>query len=300
MATCALFVLGCAGTPPRPAVVAQPERSEIEHLDGPLIVHDVGFDEPESVIYDPSCDCYLVSNVVGGAREADDQSFISRVRPDGRVEALKWIDASRPGVELHAPKGMAIAAGLLYVADLDQLRRFDLATGRQLGSTRIPGATFLHDVTLASDGMLYVTDSGLGPGLSPAGGDAVYAVTQGGAIRLLSRSRELGEPSGIWAAPGRLWVVGFGSGELFSLDLQNGFRVDVARPPKGSLDGLALFRGRVFVSSWEGHVVYERTEQGFREHIALADAVADLDVDPRRARLLMTHYRDNALSIHQL
>src|SRR5262249_57870813 len=72
-----------------------------------IIVKDVGLATPESILYDAAADLYLVSNINGGPAEVDDNGFISRVTPDGKVAALKWIDGAKPDVKLHAPKGKA-------------------------------------------------------------------------------------------------------------------------------------------------------------------------------------------------
>jgi hypothetical protein len=280
-----------------PAPVA--EVSYEQPLREPLRVRDVGFDTPESVLHDPLSDRYLVSNIVGAALDHDDRAFITRVRPDGSIEALHWIDASQPGVELNAPKGMALHGDVLFVADIEHVRKFDRTSGRPLGSIALLGAAFLNDLAIDQSGVLYASDSGLGPGYTPSGADAVHRLEPSGSARPLARSPELGGPSGLVAQNGGLWVASFAAGELFFLNAR-GERSLLGRPPRGSLDGLALWRGRLFVSSWEGAAVYERTAEGFEQRIGDLDAPADLAIDERRGRLLVTHYRENALSIHPL
>ena len=41
----------------------------------------MGFESPESVLYDELADLYLVSNVNGGLADADGNGFISRLGP---------------------------------------------------------------------------------------------------------------------------------------------------------------------------------------------------------------------------
>src|SRR5690242_426460 len=84
-----------------------------------------GFQTPESVLYDADQDVYFVSNINGDPTAADDNGFISRVNPDTQKIELKWIDAAKPDILLNAPKGMAILSGVLYVADLTVVRKFD-------------------------------------------------------------------------------------------------------------------------------------------------------------------------------
>src|SRR2546426_4066753 len=84
----------------------------------PPILVSGGFQTPESIFYEARSDIYLVSNINGDPTAADGNGFISRVAPDGRILELKWIDGTRPGVRLNAPKGMAVAGDTLYVSDI--------------------------------------------------------------------------------------------------------------------------------------------------------------------------------------
>ena len=138
-----------------------------------------GFQTPESVLYDPTADLYLVANINGNPAGTDDNGFISRVTPAGQVQTLKWIDGASAAVTLNAPKGMAIAGDTLYVADITAVRMFDRTTGQAKGSVNVPGATFLNDAAAGPDGSIYVTDSGLNPDFSPNGTDAVYRIKDG-------------------------------------------------------------------------------------------------------------------------
>jgi hypothetical protein len=311
--TCAFACSSQPAPRPPPQVLAQPAQHDPGvPLEAPLVVQDVGFDAPESVLYDARADLYLVSNVVGTALARDDQAFISRVRPDGSVATLKWIDAAQPGVSLHAPKGMVLVGQLLYVTDIDCVRKFDRESGQPRGQIEIAGASFLHDLTVDPAGTVFVTDSGLGEGLSAAGTDAVYSIGKDGKVKTLAKSRALGQPSGAWFDRGELWITSFGTGELYRLST-SGERSAGQRLSKGSLDGIVMHGQTLFVSSWEAGAIYsltlareggvrfdEQTESGAQALLTELDAPADLGLDAKRHRLLVTHYNLGALSIHQL
>ena len=93
-----------------------------------------GFLTPESVLYDSIQDVYFVANVVGVETAKDNNGFISRVKPDGAVENLRWVEGGRNGVTLNSPHGMALAGDTLWIADLDAVRAFHARTGAALDS----------------------------------------------------------------------------------------------------------------------------------------------------------------------
>src|SRR5204862_7062869 len=88
-----------------------------------------GFLTPESVLHDPVQDIYFVSNINGGPTTKDNNGFISRVRPDGAVENLKFIEGGHNGATLNAPKGLSLRGATSCGADIDAIRSFDAKTG---------------------------------------------------------------------------------------------------------------------------------------------------------------------------
>lgn len=260
----------------------------------------MGFETPESVLHDPELDLYLVSNIDGSPLDLDDRAFISRVRPDGSIEQLKWIDAEDPAVRLDAPKGMALVKNVLYVADIAAVRKFDRKSGKPLGSVEIPGATFINDLCADAAGTVYVSDSGIRSGFSPSGGDAVYKLTPDGQVSVLVKSQSLGRPNGLALdGDGSVWLATFGSGELVRLS-PHGARGESLRPPKGSLDGLVVWDRRLFVSSWEASAVYERQGDAFVERVRDVAAPSDIGFDAARKRLLIPLFYADALVIYPL
>src|SRR6266446_761191 len=103
-----------------------------------------GFSTPESVLHDSAQDIYFVSNINGSPTAKDNNGFISRVRPDGAIENLKFIEGGHGGVTLDAPKGLAIRGDTLWVADIDVVRSFDAKTGAARDSVSLAslGAVF--------------------------------------------------------------------------------------------------------------------------------------------------------------
>lgn len=259
-----------------------------------ITVANVGFATPESVEYYAAEDVYLVTNINGNPFEADGNGFISKIRPDGSVVDLKWIDGSKPGTTLHAPKGAAILGGLLYVADRDQVHIFDLPNGKQHPSITIKGSTFLNGITPGTDGYVYVTDTGLIPGFKPSGTDAVYKVWSNGKYEALASDKTMGGPNGIVVDGNRLTVVSFGSGAVNGIDTTGNITA-LAKPKAGGLDGLLkLDDGRLLMSSWGGSSIYAmKGNSGFSVFADNLDAPADMGFDSKRNRVLVPLFKKN-------
>jgi len=265
-----------------------------------------GFDRPESVLYDEKGDAYLVSNITNGPRDADNTGFISRVSPDGQILDLKWIEGGVNGVTLNAPKGTTISRGVLYVADIDQLRLFDAETGAPLGSLSPPGAIFLNDVSSDAAGNVYVTDIGFTtvPSFGESGADAVYKVTKHGEISFLAAGNSLlHHPNGVAALPGgAVKVVTYdpfmGTQELFTLT-KRGDKTDVVTLPTGLLDGIVPVKGGFLVSSWvdfsnaTAGVIYFVGRDGTITQVAGGfQNASDIGYDTKRNRLLIPELPD--------
>jgi len=261
-----------------------------------LDVKDAAFQTPESVLYDAATDTYLVSNINGTPFDTDDNGFISRVTPDGKVKDLKWIDGSKPDVKLDAPKGMAISGGVLYVADITFVRKFDAKTGKPLGEIKIDGATFLNDVSPRKAGGVFVTDSGLTPKFEPSGTDAIYAIDKAGKVSALAKAKTLGNPNGVVEANGKVYVVTFGSGAMYAVPAKGDPKPEAL--PKGKLDGIvALPDGNFLVSSWESKTIY-RGKPGKWEDLKVdIEAPADIGYDTKRKAILVPHFQGNKVSI---
>jgi sugar lactone lactonase YvrE len=266
-----------------------------------LTVKDVGLATPESVLYDEANDVYLVSNINGGPSAKDGNGFISKIAPDGTVVALKWIDGSAKATPLHAPKGMAIANGLLYVADIDSVRVFDRKTGKAKGTIALKGATFANDVAAGPDGRVYVSDSGVtidDKGVTPTKTDAVWVIKKMKAS-VLAKSEELGKPNGLFATDKAVWVFTFGTGEIYTLD-DKGVRGSIQKVA-GALDGLRVVGDDIWVSSWEtSGLMQGAATGGFSLAQGGLPAPADFGYDTKRKLVLVPLFNDNKIVAYSL
>jgi hypothetical protein len=111
---------------------------------------------PESVLFDANRNVLYVSLIDGQPWEADGKGGIAKISVDGTEINQEWITG------LHCPKGMAISGGSLYVADLDEVVVINIKKGAIEKRIKPEGAAQLNDVTVASKGVLYVSDSKFG------------------------------------------------------------------------------------------------------------------------------------------
>jgi sugar lactone lactonase YvrE len=288
--------------PPSATVSASASASAAPTIPPPTpLVKITGFATPESVQYDPDGDRYFVSNVSGPPTVQDNNGYISIASPDGKIVTEKWVAGLQNGVTLHAPKGMGIYKGVLWVADIDTVRSFDLKTGKRGADVTIHGATFLNDIAIGPDGKVYVTDSGLqgNDELVPSMTDAVYVIEKGVA-KELAKTRDLKNPNGITVTPAGVLVNTFGGNEVYRLG-PKGEKLDITLLPKGKLDGLFALGDTLYVSSWEGQAIYKGKLHGTFETIYQGlVAPADVGYDSKRKRILVPKFLENCVDVFDL
>ena len=262
-----------------------------------------GFSTPESVLHDPGDDFYLVSNINGQPLDEDGNGFISRVTPDGEVADLRWIDGQDDDVTLNAPKGMAILGGTLYVADIDCVRKFDVTTGAPDGEICVEGATFLNDIAAGPNGELFVTDMGFRAGengFEPSGTMAIHRMSPDGRQAPIIEGDQLGGPNGLAVGPRGLFMVSFGSGQIFQVGMA-GELTPVTQPSERQLDGIVFAADGGFVfSSWGEPGVFHVSAEGTQRLIGSYEAPADIGYDAQRNRVLIPLFLSNEVVIVDL
>jgi sugar lactone lactonase YvrE len=294
--------------PPAPATAAAAPAAAVgpqaPQVDPPIILKDVGFKTPESVLYDAEQDVYFVSNINGKPLDVDGNGFISKVTPEGKSVELMWIDGSKKTSALNAPKGLAVSGNTLYVADITFVRMFDRKTGAPKGKVAIPGATFLNDMATGPDGTLYVSDSGLRAGkdgFEPSGSDSIYKILKGNRPVKLIADKELGAPNGLAVDETGVWVVTFGSGELYKVDA-TGKKEAGQKLPAGVLDGLVkLSDGTLLATSWAASAIYRGTPGGTFETIVHdVKSPADIGFDTKRNTILIPLFQLDTVELQKL
>lgn len=298
------------------AQAAQPAATPPAPTDA-IDIKAVGFKTPECVVWDPVDDVYLVSNIHGHPLDKDDNGFISRVKPDGKVEALKWIDGAGEAITLHAPKGMALLGDVLWVTDIDVVRRFDRKTGKAYPAIEVKDATFLNDICSDGVGAIYITDTGLQRDektiLAPNGKPRfvhidvetadVSVQTMEQLASVYGSKDAIGLPNGVVFHGEDVALVTWDSGALhrFEIDTQGKRSMRTVKLPKAQLDGLLAHDGGWLVSCWEAKCVYAVTggsdKPEFREVVSGVNAPADLGFDSKRGRVLIPLFMDDAVAV---
>jgi sugar lactone lactonase YvrE len=264
-------------------------------------IANVGFDEPENLVYDAASDVYLVSNIAGDPAARDNNGFISRVSPDGRILTLKWIAGGVNGAVLDAPKGLAIRGDTLVVADVGGVHLFDRRSGAPIATHALPGLV-MNDVAWGADGTLWITDTGPDRTKTPVDTtkdlDAVWQILPGGQVRAVARGLALDRPDGILLDDNGALVSTFGANRIEHLNARGERgQQTVMTLPAGRVDGLRrLPDGAMVVTSWDAKSVYRaRPGDSLRVLLTGVTSPAGVAVDTKRGRLAVTSMQNNTL-----
>ncbi|MEM6651161.1 MAG: hypothetical protein AAGA72_18095 [Pseudomonadota bacterium] len=200
-----------------------------------------GFTEPEGVAVDG--EILYISNMVGAdASQKDGAGWISKLSLNGELITEKWVDG------LHAPKGMAVHQGKLYVSDVDAFHIIDIATAQIQHTYPVDGAQFLNDITVWQD-EVYMSDSRTA---------RIFRIDANGYSEWLTDPQLTGV-NGLTADGNRLLIAAMESGAL--LETTDGVALKTLATGMKNGDGIAVLdNGGYLVSSWPGQIWYASTQ----------------------------------------
>ena len=246
-----------------------------------------GLKTPEGALFDAVRNVWYISSINGVPNEADNNGYITRVSADFATVDTMFIAGGANGVALDAPKGMALLGDTLWVADITNLRAFDVTTGAPIASVAVEGAQFLNDITVGALGTLYISDTGIrfGPdGMTHPGPDRLFQLT-GRTVNEAVRFEGAPGPNGVLfnEATGRVLVVPFATGTIYEWTPGSSTVDSIASGP-GSYDGaVRLASGRLLVSSWADSTVHELANGALTPLIRGVPSPAEMGVNERES-----------------
>ena len=197
----------------------------------------------------------------------DGRVFISEigkvgVNEDGRILEI-FSDGKKKVIAsgLNDPKGLLVERNTIYVTDIDEVKKvtFDGQIKSWLGPSDFPREiTFLNDLTIDRNTIIYVSDSGKLKQGERSGG-AVYRISPNGKVSLVVDSvndANIQAPNGLLAfQKDYLMVADFTTGVLSRIHLLN-FSVEKMATGFGGGDGLAFAGTKLYVSDWKGGKIW--------------------------------------------
>ena len=302
MTAAALLALGAAG--PAAATAQAQEAAEQPFMAGaPLELSSNaktfgGFRFAESMAYDEVRDLYVAVNAGIAQDVIPNDGYISLINPDGTTHTLKWIGVDRNGLTLNHPLGSDIINGMLYVADINVVRWFDMESGEPRGSVVVDDAQRFNDIEVAEDGTIWATQTGT----DESGTWRVYRIGPDGDSAVVVEGAPLARPNGIAFDPdGNIVVVNIGDNAVLTFS-PDGELVRTEHAVDGGNDGLVVLDdGTKYVSSVRiGTVSRIRPGEAAEVVASGIPSAASMAYDSKRNRLLIPMNNWNAITIVEL
>jgi DNA-binding beta-propeller fold protein YncE len=262
-----------------------------------------GLKNPAGFIVDPATGSYFISNENGAPTERDNNGFITKLDPDGKINKLKFIEGGVGGVTLHAPNGLAIIGRTLYISDIDQVRRFHADTGRALGELDLTAVKVDYLAGLAADGLgtLYIADTGA---------DMILKVDTRRSSKptVFVHDDALAGPHGLAVNPatGSLMVVSWNAGKILEVTKEGSVKVLFANSffsaRFGNLTGVDFDAfGNMYVSDFsQGKVVRIDPDFRFQTIAEFLVTPASLGIDRKNHLILVPYRSGNAAEMNGL
>ncbi len=184
---------------------------------------------------------------------------------------------------------MAIYDGKLYVADLDQLLEIDIEKGKILHKYAVNGPVYLNDVTIAPNGMIFVSDNR---------NTKIYVLFQN-EFKVWYEGAPFKTPNGLLAEKGKLYV---GDENIYEVDILTQ-KIKLLIKDAGGVDGLEKNNmGEFLFSNWPGRIFINKDGK----NIKLLDTTeqnkntADIDYIHKYNLILVPTFSDNKIIAYKI
>lgn len=240
---------------------------------------------PESVFFyhDEKSTYLLVSQIDGEPSTLDGKGGIAKMTANGELFAPDWVTG------LNAPKGMALFEGKLYVADINEVVVINIKKATVEQKIPVPGAVFLNDVTVDSQGVVYVSDTST---------NKVHRIKKGVVETYLEKVERA---NGLKALGSNLMV---GAGTHLLLVDKSKARLPVASGFAQAIDGIeSVGRGAFLVSCWPGLLYYVSSTGQLNLLLDSQQAkinTADIGYDPVSQTVYVPNFSKNSVTAYRL
>ncbi len=215
-------------------------------VDLELLWETEGLRTPESVLFYPGegdveAAYLLVAEIEGEGEALDGKGGIAKLSLEGEILDKNWVRG------LNAPKGMGIADGILYVADVLEVVAIDIKTQEIVDRVEVPDAIFLNDIAVDKNNVVYVSDTRT---------NKVHRIVDGEVEEFLT---DIPAANGLTAVGPHLYVAG---GDSLWRATADGYVAKVAEGFAEGADGVEMIGDDGFiVTAWAG-LVYHVTPEG--------------------------------------
>ncbi len=239
---------------------------------------------PESVLFDADNNVLYVSNIDGTDGWAKDgKGSIAKVGLDGKIIAVEWVTG------LNAPKGLGMYKGKLLAADIDEIVVIDIKKGVIERKVPIEGAKGLNDISIGSDGIVWVSDSK---------NNVIYRVNNDKSSVYV---QNLKGANGVLKRGNDFFIVDAGS----VLKVNDDKTVTkISDGMEGGTDGIENFTGNDFlVSCWQGALWYvhaDGTKELLFDGKAEKTNTADIGFDPKTKIVYVPTFWRNSVIAFQV
>lgn len=262
------------------------------------VIEVEGFNSPESILVTKNR--VYVSNVGAQLKpmDKDGDGYISLLNKKGEVINKNFLTG------LNAPKGMSLMGNTLYIADVDEVKGFDVNTKKEVFSFVFDGVKFLNDITVKDKNTLLVsgTDSG-----------KIYEINV--KTKNYKVIADLPTANGILFEKGKLFAVMLGKtpqnmfgggGKLVEINPKSGKVTELAKT-EGILDGLQKVGDTLYFSDWvkmeKAGVVHTYNLKTKEEHDLNLDPIggpADFWIDSKEHKIWIPKMLEGKILVTQL
>ncbi|TJZ62313.1 ATP-binding protein [Sphingobacterium olei] len=237
---------------------------------------------PESVLFVPEKKELYVSLIDGEGTTKDGKGGVAILNLDGSLKHADWITG------LNAPKGLALYRDLLYIADISSVVVVDVVSGNIVNEIEIAEATFLNDVTVDKNGVVYVSDT------------RQNKIFQIKGSRYTLYMEDVPSVNGLKFVNDHLYALA--GPELWKIDANKNKTVLATGFEKGG-DGLEpVGNGDFLVTCWSGIIYYVRADGSFQKMLDVQGSMntADLGYNPSEQILYIPTFNSNSVVAYKL